>query len=52
MHRLKLESVSGQMQHAVLIDVYAMVLTDNLNALVHMGASDDADLAATDRHCN
>jgi len=52
MHRLKLESVSGQMQHAVLIDVYAMVLTDNLNTLVCMGARDDADLAASDRHCN
>ena len=51
-HRLKLESVSGLTQHAVLIDVYAKVLTDNLNALVCRGASEDADLAASDRHCN
>jgi hypothetical protein len=51
-HHAKLESVSGQTQHAVLIDVYAKVLADNLNALVCMGASDDAELAANNRSCN
>ena len=50
--RLKLESVSGLTQHAVLIDLYAKVLADNLNALVCMGASDDAQLAPINRHCN
>ena len=51
-HRAKLESVSGLTQHAVLIDVYAKVLADNLNALVCMGASYDAELAANNRSCN
>jgi hypothetical protein len=51
-HRVKLESVSGLTQHAVLIDVYAKVLGDNLNALVCMGASEDADLATNNRRCN
>ena len=36
-HRVKLESVSGLTHCAVLIDVYAKVLADNLNALVCMG---------------
>lgn len=51
-HRVKLESVSGLTQHAVLIDVYAKVLADNLSALVCLGASDEAGLASTNRHCN
>jgi hypothetical protein len=52
-HHAKLKSVSGLTQHAVLIDVYAKVLADNLNALVCMGASDDAELAANNnRSCN
>ena len=51
-HRLKLESVSGLTQHAVLIDVHAKVLADNLHSLVCQGASDEADLPATQRHCN
>lgn len=51
-HGVKLESVSGLTQHAVLIDVFAKVLADNLNALVCMGACEDADLAASNRHCN
>ena len=44
-HRAKIESVSSLTQHAVLIDLFAKVLADNLNALICMGASDDADLA-------
>jgi hypothetical protein len=51
-HRAKMESVSGLTQHAVLIDVFAKVLADNLNALVCMGASEDSELAANNRHCN
>jgi hypothetical protein len=51
-HRLKIESVSGLTQHAVLIDLYAKVMADNLNALVCMGASEDAQLAPSNRHCN
>ena len=51
-HRAKIESVSGLTQHAVLIDLYAKVLADNLNALVCMAASDDVDMAPSSRHCN
>jgi hypothetical protein len=51
-HRAKIESVSGLTQHAVLIDLYSKVLGDNLNALVCMGAIDDADLAPSNRRCN
>lgn len=51
-HRLKIESVSGLTQHAVLIDLFAKVLADNLNALVCMGAIEDADLATNNRLCN
>lgn len=51
-HRTKIESVSGLTQDAVLIDLYAKVLADNLNALVCMGSSENADLAPSNRHCN
>ena len=44
-HRAKIESVSGLTQHAVLIDLYAKMLADNINALVCMAASDDVDKA-------
>ena len=43
---------SGLKQHAVLIDLYAKVLADNLNALVCMGASENAELPTNNRHCN
>ena len=36
----------------MLMDLCAKVLADNLNALVCMGASDDAQLTASNRHCN
>lgn len=59
-HRLKLESVSGLSQHALIIDVAAKVLADNLAAL--MAQSDfpshaDADAAPATaqkprRRCN
>lgn len=51
-HGVKLESVSGLTQHAVFIDVLAKVLADNLSALVCMGACEEANLAASNRHCN
>ena len=51
-HRAKIESVSGLTQHAVLIDLYAKVLADNLNALVCLGASEHGELPASNRHCN
>jgi hypothetical protein len=46
-HRLKLESVSGLSQHALIIDVAAKVLADNLCSLMcaaaHRGAQASAD---------
>ena len=36
----------------MLIDLYAKVLTDSLNALVCMGASEDGQLAPCNQHCN
>jgi hypothetical protein len=51
-HRAKLESVSGLTQHALLVDVYAKVLADNLGSLVCQAASEHADLAARQRTCN
>ena len=38
-HRCKLESVSGLTQHALMVDVHANVLADNLVSLVCIGAS-------------
>lgn len=51
-HQIKLESVSGLTQHAVLIDVHAKVLADNLASLVCMGAAQLAALDRTNRTCN
>ena len=51
-HQVKLESVSDLTQHAVLIDVHAKVLADNLASLVCMGASEAAELESTNRICN
>jgi hypothetical protein len=51
-HQVKLESVSGLTQHAVLVDVHAKVLADNLASLVCMGASDLAGLEERQRICN
>lgn len=51
-HRAKLESVSGLTQHALLVDVYAKVLADNLGSLVCQGASEHADLPSRQRNCN
>lgn len=43
-HRLNLEHVSGLSQQAVVQDVAAKVLCDNLQALTTLSARDDADL--------
>jgi len=51
-HGYKLESVSGLTQQAVLIDVHAKVLADNLSSLVCMGAIEEVRLAASGYQCN
>ena len=51
-HRCKLESVSGLTQHALMVDVHAKVLADNLASLVCMGASEQAGLEEKQRTCN
>lgn len=51
-HRAKLESVSGLSQHALLVDVFAKVLADNLGSLVCQAASEDARLPSRQRTCN
>ena len=51
-HRSHLECVSGLTQHALLVDVYAKVLADNLGSLVCQGTAQDADLPSTARTCN
>lgn len=49
---MKLERVSGLSQQALLIDVAAKVLADNLASLLCAAAADQVDLAATDRPCS
>jgi len=51
-HRMKLECVSGLCQHALLIDVAAKVLADNLASLMCMAAAQQADLPSASRRCN
>lgn len=48
-HRLHLEAVSGLSQHALLLDVAAKVLADNITALVCLAAHADAQLPAQRR---
>jgi hypothetical protein len=50
--RLHLESVSGLSQQAVIIDVAAKILADNLASLMCATAADEADLPARGRRCN
>ena len=50
-HRLKLESVSGLSQQALIIDVAAKVLADNLSALLCIAAHPSAPLPSA-RGCN
>ena len=51
-HRCKLESVSGLTQHALMVDVHAKVLADNLASLVCIGASMVAGFEEKQRTCN
>lgn len=51
-HRLQLECVSGLTQQALLVDVAAKVLADNLAALVCMVAQTERQLQPEDRVCN
>lgn len=48
-HRLNIEHVSGLSQQAVVQDVGARIITDNLQALTALTAHGSADLAAADR---
>ena len=50
--RLHLESVSGLSQQALIIDVAAKVLADNIAALMCATAAVDADCALRERRCN
>jgi Transposase DDE domain len=51
-HRLHLEAVSGLSQQALIIDVAAKVLADNLTSLMCEAAAVQADLTARSRQCN
>jgi hypothetical protein len=51
-HRLHLEAVSGLSQQALIIDVAAKVLADNLASLMCAAAEEHADLPARSRKCN
>jgi hypothetical protein len=49
---MKLECVSGLSQHALLVDVAAKVLADNLASLMCIAASQQAGLPQKSRRCN
>ena len=51
-HRLHLEAVSGLSQPALLIDVSAKILADNLASLLARAAHESAQAAEPDRPCN
>lgn len=50
--RLKLEAVSGLTQQALIIDVSAKILADNITSLMCAAARDDAALDVRSRKCN
>jgi len=50
--RLDLESVSGLSQQAVIVDVAAKILADNLASLLCAAAAAQQDLACRSRKCN
>jgi len=50
-HRLHLEAVSGLSQQALIVDVAAKVLADNIAALMCLAAQDDFDIPP-ERQCN
>ena len=51
-HRMHLECVSGLSQQALIIDVAAKILADNLASLLCAAASEQAALPARSRRCN
>ena len=51
-HRLYLEAVSGLSQQALIIDVAAKILADNITSLMCAAAADHAGLLARSRKCN
>jgi hypothetical protein len=51
-HRMRLECVCGLSQHALLVDVAAKVLADNLASLMCAAAAQQAQLPAASRRCN
>lgn len=50
--RMGLEAVSGRSQNALIIDVAAKILADNIAALLCHGAAAEHDLSARQRKCN
>lgn len=50
--RLKLEAVSGLSQQALIIDVAAKILADNITSLLCSAGAAQADLPARSRKCN
>ena len=50
--RLHLEAVSGLSQQAVIVDVAAKILADNLASLLCVAAADREELPARKRRCN
>jgi len=51
-HRLHLEAISGLWQQALIIDVEAKILTDNITSLMCAAAAEQANLPARSRKCN
>ncbi len=51
-HRLKLEAVSGLSQQALIVDVAAKIIADNLISLMCEAASEQANMQAQSRLCN
>lgn len=51
-HRLHLEAVSGLSQQALIIDVAAKVLADNITSQMCAAAAELADLTARSRKCS
>ena len=51
-HRLHLESVSGLSQQALIIDVAAKILADNIASLICTAAAVQANLPERSRKCN
>src|SRR3954454_24158994 len=50
--RLHLEAVSGLTQHALIVDVAAKILADNIATLMCTTAAGQHDLASRSRKCN